>query len=101
MKIKKGDTVRIVSGKDRGKTGKVTRAFPKDGAVVVEGVNVKKRHKKTRKSGGKGQILSIAAPVDASTVMLLDPSTGRPTRVGYKRGGEKVTRVAKRSGATV
>ena len=74
MKIKKGDTVKVISGKDRGKSGKVLRAFPKEDLVVVEGVNVKKRHQRATKTNQKGQIIDKTMPVHVSNVMLVDGS---------------------------
>lgn len=92
MKIKKGDSVRILSGKDRGRQGKVVRVFPKTGRVLVEGVNVKKKHRRSRRQDRKGEIILLPAPMAVSTVELVCPSCGRPTRVGYGRtaSGEKV-----------
>ncbi len=102
MKIKKGDNVMVMAGKDRGKTGKVTQVFPVEGKVVVEGVNATFKHAKTRKKGEKGQRIEFNGPVNASNVMLIDAKTGKPTRVGYKvmEDGRKV-RVAKKSGETI
>ena len=74
MKIKKGDTVKVISGKDRGKSGKVLRAFPNEDLVVVEGVNVKKRHQRATKANQKGQIIDKTMPVHVSNVMLVDGS---------------------------
>ena len=98
MKMKKGDNVIVISGKDKGKTGKVTRALPREGKVIVEGVNIKKRHKKPRKSGQKGQIVSFASPINASNAMIIDPKTGKPTRSGMKVVDGKRVRIVKRSG---
>lgn len=101
MKIKKGDQVEIMAGKDRGKRGEVLRVLPKDGKVVVKGGNMMKRHQKARREGEKGERIEKEAPIDASNVMLVCPHTGKPTRVGYKvEGGEKV-RVSKRSGKAI
>lgn len=99
MKIKKGDTVQIMAGKDAGKTGKVTQVLPKENKVVVEGANVMVKHIKAQSSDQKGQRLEFFAPLDASNVMLVDPKTQKPTRVGYKvlENGQKV-RIAKKSG---
>ncbi len=100
MRIKKGDNVKVISGKDKGKTGKVERALPLLGKVIVGGVNIRKRHKKGQ-SKGKGQIVEFAAPLNASNVALVDPKSGKPTRIGVElRGGKKV-RIAKRSGAEI
>jgi len=102
MKIKKGDTVRILSGKDRGKTAKVLHSYPKIGRVIAEGVNIVKKHQKPRGGKGKkGQIIEKAMPISASAVALLDPKSGKPTRAGYKTIGGKKVRVSKKSGAEI
>ncbi len=102
MKIKKGDNVQIMAGKDRGKTGKVIQVFPQEGRIAVDGVNKTVKHAKTRKQGEKGQKIEFFGPIDASNVMLVDPKTGKPTRVGYKvmEDGRKA-RVAKKSKETI
>ncbi len=69
MNIKKGDSVKVLIGKDKGKTGKVVKAFPKDDMVLIEGINIKKRHQRSRKQGGKGQVVDVAAPIHASNVV--------------------------------
>lgn len=99
MKIKKGDTVIVISGKDRGKTGNVIRAFPKARRVIVEGINIKKKHQRPTKKTQKGQILDIASPLDISNVQVIDEKSGAGTRVGYKNEGGKKVRVLKKSGA--
>jgi len=101
MKIKKGDNVIIISGKDRGKTGKVSRVFPKRSMLLIENANIRKRHQKPRKAGAKGQILSIATPLHASNVMVVDSKTGKRTRVGMKMVDGKKVRIAKKSGMTI
>lgn len=104
MKIKKGDNIIVLSGKDRGKTGKVVRAFPALDAVVVEGVNVKKRHQKTnRQTKQGGGIVEKAMPLHVSNVALVDPKTGKATRVGrtYDENKKAWTRVAKKSGTVL
>ena len=98
MRIKKGDNVMVITGKDRGKTGKVVRAFPKLERVIVAGVNIKKRHQRPTRKNQKGQILDIAAPVHVSNVQIIDPKTDKPTRVGLRIEKGKKVRVAKRSG---
>jgi large subunit ribosomal protein L24 len=102
MKIKKNDNVMVMAGKDKGKTGKVTQVFPAENKVVVDGVNKTVKHAKTRKQGEKGQKIDFFGPISASNVMLVDPKTGKPTRVGWKvmEDGRKV-RVAKKSQQTV
>ena len=102
MKIRKGDTVVVTGGKDRGKTGKVMQAFPQDNLVVVEGVNKTIKHAKTRKQGEKGQKIEYFGPISVAKVAFIDPKTSKPTRLGYQvlEDGSKV-RVAKKSGTTL
>ena len=100
MNIKKGDNVIVISGIDKGKQGKVLSSFPRDSKILVEGINIKKRHQKRRKENQKGQIVEKAVPILASKVMLLD-STGAKTRVGHKEGGGKKVRVSVRSGKEI
>ncbi len=101
MKIKKGDQVQILSGKDRGKRGTVLLALPQDGRVVVDGVNVVKRHQRAKSSTEKGERIEKPAPIHVSKVMLIDKETGKPTRVGYKFEGKEKVRVSKRSGKSI
>ncbi|OGZ10902.1 MAG: 50S ribosomal protein L24 [Candidatus Lloydbacteria bacterium RIFCSPHIGHO2_02_FULL_51_22] len=101
MNIKKGDNVIVMTGKDKGKKGKILRVFPKKSLVLVENVNAKKRHTKPKRSGEKGQILEIAAPIHMSNVMISDPKTGAPTRVGMKIENGKKARMAKKSGRPI
>lgn len=82
MRIKSGDKVMVISGKDRGKTGKVVQAFPRDGALSIEGVNLAIKHLRARKGGERGQKVQFPAPMPASKVMLVCPQCGKPTRVG-------------------
>lgn len=102
MKVKTGDNVKILSGKDRGKTGKVLQVLFHDEKarwfVVVEGLNIMKKHMRAGRRGEKGQILELSAPIDASNVMVIDPSTKKPTRVGYKTEGTTKKRIGKVSG---
>ena len=101
-KIKKGDTVVILSGKDKGKTGEVTQSLPKDGKVVVAGVNVITRHRKPSQTNPQGGIDRFEAPMHISKVALADPKSGKPTRVRFevKKDGTKV-RIAVKSGETI
>jgi len=101
MKIKKGDNVIVIAGKDKGKSGKVLRALPKMERVIVEDVNVAKRHQKGRRSGETGQIIDKTLPIHISNVALADPKSGKPTRVGIKEEGGKRVRVAKKSGTVI
>ncbi len=79
----------ILSGKDRTKKSKVIKAFPRENRIIVEGVNIKKKHQRPKKAGQKGERIEIAAPFPMSTVKLICPKCGKPTRVGYTRKGEK------------
>ncbi|MBU4339159.1 50S ribosomal protein L24 [Patescibacteria group bacterium] len=92
MKIKKNDNILVIKGKDRNKTGKVIGILPEKGKVVVGGVNIIKRHQRPKKSGQKGQILSVEAPLRVENIMVICPKCGAPARVGYKKleNGEKV-----------
>jgi large subunit ribosomal protein L24 len=100
MKIRKGDTVQIIAGKDKGKTGTVLTALPKTEQVIVEGMNVVKKHQKNRRSRSQGQIIEKSVPIHASNVALLEGD--KPVRVGYNFEGEgenrKKVRVARPSG---
>jgi large subunit ribosomal protein L24 len=98
MRIKAGDNVIVIAGADRGKTAKVSRVFPSAGKVLVEGVNVKKRHERPRRSNEKGGIVEKALPIHHSNVMLRDPSDGKRVRLGVRRVGGKRERFARRSG---
>ena len=101
MKIKTGDTVIIRSGKDKGRKGKVIKTFLKKGMVVVEGMNIKKRHQRPTRQNQHGQIVEKALPLHVSNVAVIDPKTNTPTRVGYKEEKGKKVRVARKSGAVI
>lgn len=101
MKIRTGDTVKVITGQDKGKSGKVTRVLPKRNAVVVEGINMKKRHRKSRQKNQKGQVVEFAAPIDVSNVALIDPTDNTPTRIGYKYENGNKIRMTKKSGTTI
>ena len=101
QKIKKGDRVVILSGRDKGKHGEVTRSMPKDGKVLVSGVNVVTRHRKPSQANPQGGLERTEAPLHVSKVAIEDPKTGKPTRVRFEvRDGKKV-RVAARSGELI
>jgi large subunit ribosomal protein L24 len=102
MKIKKGDTVMMMNGKDRGKTGVVKSVSPSDGKMVVEGLNMVKRHVRARKQGQRGQIISRERWVSGSSVAFVG-SDGKPTRLGYRVSddGKSKYRIDKKSGAQV
>ena len=95
MHVKKGDKVRVISGKDKGKTGVILAAYPKDSRVLVEGVNIVKKHTKPSQVNPQGGIMSFEAPIHVSNVMPIDPKSGNPTRVGYSTVDGKKVRVAK------
>jgi len=98
MHVRKGDKVKVLSGKDRGKEGVILEAFPKKERVLVEGVNLVKKHSKPSQDNPQGGIITKEAAIHVSNVLPIDPKTGEPTRVGYEvRDGKKV-RIAKKSG---
>ncbi|MBS4034166.1 MAG: 50S ribosomal protein L24 [Ignavibacterium sp.] len=107
MKIRKNDTVMVISGNDKGKTGKVLKVFPKDSKVIVEGINIRKRHTKPTQRNPQGGILEKEAPINASNVMILDPKSNEPTRIGAKiilddkTGKKKIARVSRVSGEMI
>ena len=96
MKIKKDDKVVIIAGKDKGKTGKVMHAFPKDKQVIVEGLNLMKKHVRPKKQGESGQIIEFPAPMDVSNVKFICPKCDEATRLGIKRDGKNKKRVCKK-----
>ena len=99
MKIKKNDNVIVIAGKDKGKTAKVVKSFPKESLVIVEGVNMKKKHERARKANSKGQIVEKAMPIHVSNVMLLEGKKG--VRVGKKLIGEKMVRISRQTGKEI
>jgi large subunit ribosomal protein L24 len=99
MKIKKGDNVIVIAGKDKGKTGKVLAAYPAENKVLVEGININKKHQRAQKSGAKGQVIDKTMPIDASNVMVNDG--GKRARVGKKLIGDKFVRVNKKTGKEI
>lgn len=101
MKIKKGDNIIVIAGKDKGRTGQVLKAFPKLEKVLVENLNIKKIHRRARKQGEKGKIIEQAAPIHISNVAFIDPKTKKPTRLGLQTKDNKKVRVAKKSGQSV
>jgi large subunit ribosomal protein L24 len=101
LKIKKDDLVVVIAGKYKGKKGRVLEAMPKENKVIVEGVNEVKRHKKATQVGEKSGIITKNLPINVSNVALVDPKTNKPTRVGYKKVGDKKVRFAKKSGEQI
>ncbi|MBM7622338.1 50S ribosomal protein L24 [Bacillus haimaensis] len=98
MHVKKGDKVVVISGKDKGKQGVILESFPKKDRVLVEGINIVKKHAKPSQENPQGGIINREAPIHVSNVMPLDPKSGEPTRVGYKVVDGKKVRVATKSG---
>lgn len=101
MKLIKGDKVIVIAGADKGKTGTIQKVYPKLNKVVVEGVNVHKKHKKPTQQTPEGSVLDIYVPIDASNVALVDPKTKKATKVGYKMEKGKKVRIAKKSGSKI
>ncbi|MEO8399136.1 MAG: 50S ribosomal protein L24 [Ignavibacteriaceae bacterium] len=107
MKIRKNDNVIVIAGNDRGKTGKVLKVFPKDNRIIIEGINVRKRHTKASQKTPQGGIIEKEAPINCSNVMLIDPKSGEPTRLGSqiildeKTGKKKRARVSRATGEMI
>jgi large subunit ribosomal protein L24 len=101
MKVRKGDRVRILTGKDADREGVVSAAFPATGKVIVEGRNTAKRHTKPRAADKPGGIIDKDMPIDVSNVAVLSPSDGKPTRVGYKIENGRKIRICKRTGVEI
>ncbi len=109
MHVKKGDKVKVITGKDKGKTGVILASFPGKERVLVEGVNVVKKHTKPNQENPQGGIMSVEAAIHVSNVMLIDPKTDEPTRVGYKHEEKEIKgvkhlvkyRVATKSGEII
>lgn len=92
MKVKKGDSVLIIAGKDKGRTGKIMKAFPKDMKILVEGINLKRKHVRPKKEGDKGQVVDMTAPINVSNVKIICSKCGKAVRVAYtidEKGNKK------------
>ncbi|HEX7063611.1 MAG TPA: 50S ribosomal protein L24 [Bacillales bacterium] len=98
MHVKKGDKIQVISGKDKGKQGVILQALPKKERVIVEGINIVKKHSKPSQANPQGGIVEQEAPIHVSNVMPLDPKSNEPTRVGYQIENGKKVRIAKKSG---
>jgi len=101
MKIKKGDKIIVIAGKDKGKTGTVLRVFSDSDAVLVEGVNLRKKHQRPTAKRQKGQIVERSVPIHCSNVSLMDPKSGKPTRVRIEKKDGARVRIAVKSGAKI
>ena len=101
MRIKKGETVQVLSGNDKGKTGEVLEIIPKTEKIVVKGVNIRKKHVKPRKQGEEGGIIPVECSIHSSKVNVVCPKCNKPTRVGYKIEKNDKIRVCKRCGAKI
>lgn len=100
LKLKQGDQVIVISGSNKDKTGQILQVFPKESRVIVDGVNVVKKHQKPT-NDSQGGIVEMPAPIHISNVQLLDPKTGKPTRVGRRVEGDQLVRYSKKSGETI
>lgn len=102
MKLKKGDKVVVIAGKAKGETGTIARALPKENMVLIEGVNLVKRHRRPSMANRQGQIIDKPMPIHASNVMLVDPKSGKPTRIKIQKGKDgSRERIAVKSGQSV
>ena len=101
MHVKTGDKVKVITGKDKGKEGVILKTFPKKDRVIVEGINIVKKHRKASQTNPTGGILEEAAPIHVSNIRLIDAKTGEPTRVGSKVVDGKKVRVSKKTGEII
>jgi large subunit ribosomal protein L24 len=100
LKVKKGDKIVVLTGKDKGKTGEIKKVMPSDNKVIVQGINVQTKHRKPSQTG-PGGLDKIEMPIHVSNVAVVDPKTSKATRVGYKTVGDRKVRVARRSGEVI
>lgn len=101
MKIHKGDTVKIITGKDKGKTGKILKVLLKKNSILIEGLNLYKKHVRPKRQGEKGEMVLVPRPVDISNVMLFCPNCGQAVKIGYRFDAERKSRICKKCGAAV
>ena len=101
MRIKKGDTVEVLSGNDKGKTGEVLEVIPKADKIIVKGINIRKKHVKPRKQGEEGGIISIESAIPSAKVNVVCSKCGKATRVEYKVENDKKVRICKKCGAEI
>lgn len=96
MKLKKGDNILVVTGKDKGKVAKILKSLPNEGMILVEGVNLKSKHVKPKRQGEKGQMVKVALPINVSNAKLVCPKCQKATRVGYKMSQDQKHRICKK-----
>ena len=101
LKVKKGDTVKVLSGNDKGKTGEVLEVIPKSEKILVKGVNIRKKHVKPRRQGEEGGIIPSEYPIHSSKVNVVCPKCGKATRIGFEMDGENKIRVCKKCGTKI
>ncbi len=101
LKVKKGDTVKVLSGNDKGKTGEVLEVIPKTSKILVKGINIKKKHVKPRRQGEEGGIIPSEFPIHSSKVSVVCPKCGKAARIGFEGEGDKKVRVCKKCGAKI
>lgn len=101
MKIRKGDTVKVIAGNDRGKTGKVLSVSPSAGRLLVEGINLRTKHVRSRRQGQKGEVVKIPLPVPIARLAVVCPHCAKPTRVGMRAGEKGKVRVCKKCGGEI
>ena len=101
LKVKKGDTVKVLSGNDKGKTGEVLEVMPKQEKIVVKGINIRKKHVKPRRQGEEGGIISVECPIHLSKVNVVCPKCGKATRIGFEMDKENKIRVCKKCGTKI
>jgi len=101
MKLKKGDSVLVIAGKDKGRKGKIIKSFPREEKIVVEGVNTIVKHSKPKREGQKGEKVHIPAPIHVSNAKLICPHCGKATRVGYSIIDSKKVRICKKCGEVI
>ena len=99
MRIKKGDTVQVLSGNDKGKTGEVLEVMPKTQKIIVKGINIRKKHIKPRKQGDEGGIIPVECSIFSAKVNVVCPKCNKPTRIGYEIDKDKKVRICKKCGA--
>lgn len=101
MRIKKGDKVKIISGKEKGKSGKVLKVFPQGGRILIEGLNLYKKHVRPKKEGEKGETILTPRSIQSSNAMIICSSCARQTKIGYSTEGDVKTRICKKCGVKI